>query len=67
MTQISNRIYTRVLEVTNEGKITYEFIGGLYYNKKSQMEKCSYGERTRFYASSKTELVNLLKCHNLYS
>ena len=65
--QISNRIYTRIIEVDPDGKITYEYIGGLYTNQKEQMITCNYGGRIRFYASTKKELVDLLKLYNLYT
>jgi len=65
--QISNRIYTRIIEVDTDGKISYEYIGGLYTNQKEQMQKCNYRDRIRFYASSKNELIELLKAQNLYT
>jgi len=65
--QISNRIYTRIIEVDPDGKITYEYIGGLYTNQKEQMQKCGYRDRIRFYASSKNECIELLKTQNRYT
>ena len=61
------RIYTRVLEVNAEGKITNEFTGGLFTGITQQVQPCNYGGRTRFYGSTKTELVELLKANNLFT
>ncbi len=61
-----DRIFTRCLEVNAEGKITYEFTGGLFRNV-IQISPCNYGGRTRIYGSSKKELVDLLKVNNLFT
>ena len=61
------RVYTRCLEVNAEGKITYEFTGGLYYGITEQVQPCNYGGRTRLYGSTKTELVGLLNSLNLFT
>ena len=61
-----DRVYFRCLEVNAEGKITYEFTGGTYRNV-IQVSPCNYGGRTRFYGSTKQELVELLKANNLFT